>query len=203
MKKILTGVICIWLVSTMLLAATTGPNIKDVTGIPASTKTALAITKNTAGGPVVSDSNNQIPASAVKDLMAVASSVPVTDNATFKASGSSVVAVPHPAPVSSASATVTIDSTYVNTTSPNIANGASNAVWTIPLSASMPVNVGDSIGVQQEGAGTVTISGVSATVTVNGQGDKKTTCGLHGTLLAIYNGYIASHDVSNVFGCRQ
>lgn len=104
---------------------------------------------------------------------------------------------------SSASATVTLTADWLNTDTPNYSTAASDAVWTIPLIASMVgITEGDKIYILQEGAGAVTASAVSASNTVQAEGSKNTTNGLHSIMVLVYRGVIDSLETWGLYGNR-
>ena len=198
MQKILTGVVLIWLTTMMAFAASQGTNIRDIAGLGTGVKAALAVAKNTAGGPVVSDSNNQIPGSGVAGMLQITCTTPAA-NDTYIYNGTGMSCVHH---VTSQNYTTahTVNASDVNAASPCTLTAASDVVITFDTDANVPTNEGDSVCFAQSSTGSAIASAVSGTVTINAESSKKSTNGLYAGWCAVKS---ATANVWRLFGNRK
>jgi hypothetical protein len=149
----------------------------------AGTLTGTTLAPNVVNSSIIRAASGVLGTGAYNPApLAISSSVPVTDDATFKAAGSGVVAVPHGAGQVYTGAH-TFTATDINTTNVNEYASSVAASGTIDTASNVPVAKGDTICVKQTSTGAMSIVGASG-VTVDSESGKHTTNGQYAGVCA-------------------
>jgi len=170
----------------------------------------LTTTVNTANGMVKLNGSGQLPAIDISlgtgitgsqvqaaGVLAITCTTPAA-NDTYVYNGTGLTCVHHATSLDYTTAH-TVNASDVNAASPCTVTSASAVVITFDLDANVPTVEGDSVCFAQASTGAATASGVSSSVTVSAEGDKKSTNGLNAGWCAVKT---ATANLWRLFGNR-